>query len=201
MVGRRIAGRVSAHEARSLGLEAGRTLDEDASRALVRATLAVQARRRAVRWLAARPLTRRQLATRLRRMGLDTDQIESLTDDLASIGLIDDEAFARRYAEGRLLRGGVGPRRLQADLAARGVDRVTTERVLRDVTADTDEADEAIRVACARAARPSFAALDAQTAARRLAGFLQRRGFSADACRKALREALQDHPSGGSDTL
>jgi len=194
MVGRRIGARVHAVRAAELDLETGRVIDDGLAATLQAESRRVEGKRRALSWLARRSLSTGALAQKLRRLGLDAEAIEELTAELESAGLINDAAYARSLAEARA-DGARGARRIEIDLRRRGLDRDLSRRAAESATRDRDEQADALALARKRAARASFGKLERAAAERRLAGFLQRRGFSPDACRQAVRTALDERPA------
>ncbi|GIV00242.1 MAG: hypothetical protein KatS3mg014_1857 [Actinomycetota bacterium] len=146
---------------------------------------------RALRLLAARPRSRRELRDRLLAAGFDADQVEEELGRLEAVGLVDDARFARAVAEQHLVRRGAGSRAVLAALAAKGVDRATAEAVLAEVAAAErvpGEEERARALALARVER--LRGLPPERAFERLVGFLVRRGHAADTARDAARSAL-----------
>lgn len=146
---------------------------------------------RALRLLAARPRSRRELRDRLRAAGFGAEEVEEELDRLEAVGLVDDDRFARALAEHQLLRRGAGARAVLAALAARGVDRATAEAAVADVSAAEqvpEEGERALSLARARAER--LQGLPPERAYERLVGFLVRRGHAPETAREAARAAL-----------
>lgn len=146
---------------------------------------------RALGLLSVRARSRAELRRRLLAAGFSSVEIDEELDNLARVGLVDDEAFARAAVEegtGRRLRGS---RAIQASLAARGVDRSTIERVMAESGGD----EEARAVALARSRVSRLADLPREVAARRLAEHLARRGYAPGLARRAAAEALALDPA------
>ena len=101
---------------------------------------------------------------------------------LAELGYLDDEGFARTAASEKARK--YGPRRVSADLRRGGVSREIAQAAVEEVFRENPEQDVA-REAVARRYNTSEGS-DAQ--ARRVYGFLMRRGFSADVCAEISRE-------------
>jgi regulatory protein len=152
-----------------------------------RATQPLGCHERALRLLAVRPRTRRELEIRLLRAGFERDEVEGELARLEAVGLIDDEDFARQAAEHELTVRRSGRRAVGSRLAARGVGRQTIERTLTQLDPD-DEEDRALELARARVAR--LGALDKRAAYRKLVPFLQRRGYAAGDAHRAASRAL-----------
>jgi regulatory protein len=150
-------------------------------------------RDRALRLLAVRDRSRRELERRLLQIGFEPEEVTDALDGLEGVGLIDDERFAQAVVEHETSNRLSGRRAVMSKLMASGVDRATAERSLEDAGADPARADE---LAVRRATR--LARLAPEVAHRRLVAFLVRRGHSprvsAIAAARALR--LQSRESG-----
>lgn len=146
---------------------------------------------RALRLLAVRPRSRRELERRLLTAGFEPEEVADELGRLREVGLLDDARFAAQFAEHAVTRRLQGSRAVGAALAAKGVDRRTIEQALAEVQGDDGE--RLGKVASQRAAR--LASLPPETAYRRLVSFLVRRGYEASAARGAAARAL-DTPSG-----
>jgi regulatory protein len=142
---------------------------------------------RALRLLAVRPRTRRELQTRLLHAGFGPDEVEPELDRLEEVGLVDDARFAAEFAEQALDRRLEGRRAVAAGLAAKGVDRRLIEETLQGASAD--DGDRLARLAQARAGR--LGTLPPEAAYRRLVSFLVRRGHEPGAARAAAARALR----------
>ena len=110
---------------------------------------------------------------------------ESITnrvfDRLVAKGHIDDEKFARFWAENRNLRKGSSQRKLQAELFAKGVDASTIESAL--AAAPRSDDDEIIKIIAKKRARYP----DDQ----KLIQYLARQGFSYSDIKQALEADTQ----------
>lgn len=141
---------------------------------------------RALRLLAVRPRSRRELRDRLLRAGFETAEVDEELERLESVGLIDDERFAREFTEHQLGARLAGRRAVRSALAAKGLDRGTIEAVLDE--ANGDEAERAEKLARERARR--LAGVAPEKAYARLVSFLVRRGHEPEMARRAARTAL-----------
>lgn len=142
---------------------------------------------RALRLLAARQRTRRELQTRLLRAGFQADEVREELDRLQEVGLVDDARFAAEFVEHALDRRLEGRRAIAASLSAKGLDRGLIEEALGGAAGDDQERLE--RLAEARARR--LRGLPPEAAYRRLLSFLVRRGHEPAAARRAAAVALR----------
>ena len=137
----------------------------------------------ALRALALRALSRREVAQRLERKGFGDGAIRAEVSRLAAAGLLDDTELARSVIRTQL-QDGRGRRAVAAVLRRRGVDRDAAKEALAAIE-DGDEG-EALAQALGRAARkyPEFRRLP--QARRKVIRYLLARGFGAAAIGRAL---------------
>jgi regulatory protein len=136
---------------------------------------------RALNLLGYRARSEAEIRARLRRYGYADETIENVVLRLQELGYLDDEEFARLKAHEKARR--YGPRRVSATLRQSGVGEALTQEVVQEEFAGRSEVGEA-RSAAAR--RYNERGSDAE--ARRVYGFLVRRGYSAEVCAKVARE-------------
>lgn len=140
----------------------------------------------ALRMLARRNHFRVELADKLLRRGFDSAEVEAALERCAGLGLIDDEGLANRFAEVRGTESGWGPRRIEAELRRRGVDRAAAEEASR---LDQVRLRAALATALRRAelrAPAGWWRLPERRA--RMVSSLLARGFEADDAIAAVRE-------------
>lgn len=99
---------------------------------------------RTLEWVLTRPRSEKEVSDYLYKKvyekKLDKGYINSIVEKLKSKKYVDDEAFARWYAENRFVKKGVSAKRLKLELAKKGVAREIVERVLEDSErSDEDE--------------------------------------------------------------
>jgi regulatory protein len=136
---------------------------------------------RALHFLGYRARSRREVRERLRRYGYGEETVRAVIGRLEELGYLDDEEFARTVVREKARR--YGPRRVSADLRRSGVDTELAQGIVEEEFAERSEV-EAARSAAAR--RYNRGGSDAE--ARRVYGFLVRRGYSADVCAEVARE-------------
>lgn len=151
-----------------------------------------RAREAVYRLIRLRPRSAREVEDHLKRKGFDAQAIRDTVAWARELGLVDDEAFARLWVNDRLARRPCGARLLRLELRRKGVDDEAIERAL--ARAELDE-PRLIRELI-RARWALYPGHDPEARRRKLFGFLQRRGFAAEAVWAALREAERDPPAG-----
>ena len=136
-----------------------------------------KAKEAALHLLAVRARSRGELERRLAQQGFGEAVVAAALDRLAEAGLVDDAAFAAAYAESRAARG-ADARVIASELRDRGVAPGLAERVTDAVVPPEEQAERCRQVAVARLAR--LGDLAPEVRFRRLAGYLERRGYPAE---------------------
>ena len=124
----------------------------------------------------ARPQTAAEIRTKLERRFDDIEVVEAALQQLLAAGAIDDAAYARAWVEDRGRHRGYGVARLRRELTGRGVAEEIIEGAL-EALEDRDELATALELARKRA-RSLPASLEPDAVARRLHGYLLRRGYN-----------------------
>jgi len=125
--------------------------------------------------------TEAELVAWLRRRGFSEGEVEAAVGQLIEAGELDDERFARRYAEDKRDLAGWGAERIREALLARGVANATVEAM---VATDSygDQLGRA-RELLARRGRPLADNADRQ----RALDYLARRGYEYEIAYEAVR--------------
>jgi len=141
---------------------------------------------RALGLLAVRPRSRRELERRLLGAGFPAEEVGDVLTRLERVGLVDDEAFARQYAEHRFGSRKEGSRAVVNGLRAAGIAPSLAVAVVEE--APEDEEERAMALALARA--PRLRGLPPPKAFSRLSSLLMRRGYGPEVARASARKAL-----------
>jgi regulatory protein len=142
---------------------------------------------RALGLLAVRPRSRRELERRLLAARFEPDEVQHVLTRLERVGLVDDEAFARQYAEHRFGARKEGSRAVAQGLRAAGIAPALAEAVSQDAP-DEDE-ERAADLARSRVSR--LGGVSPEKAFVRLSSLLMRRGYGPEIARTAARKALE----------
>ena len=145
---------------------------------------------RAVGFLAIRPRSVEEVRQRLRRYctrqkeSLAEVHIEWVTDKLLEQGYLNDDDFARYWVEQRNQYKPISPQALRYELRRKGIaDQIIEQTVEGSADAQT----AAAQAACNQLWR--WRGLDEETFRKKMAAFLQRRGFSWGVVRDVLEES------------
>ncbi len=191
------AGDLATSLVQTTGLRVGDLLTIEVHAELLRQDEPHRARSRALKLLSTRDRSSGEVEARLAQAGFSSTAIADTVSWLHDLGYLDDRRFVQRYVEEKM-RSGWGPRRLQAELARKGVDRALTEECLQVAAADGGAAvrqDENLLVLVERRFGKRWQT-DPEATERRLSAFLARRGFGWNEIARIVREFTVRQESG-----
>jgi regulatory protein len=136
---------------------------------------------RALNLIGYRARSEGELRERLGRYGYAPETIEAVIGRLGELAYLDDEEFARQRAQEKARK--YGPRRVSADLMKRGVGRELASRAVAGEFEGRSELEDARSAAARR-----YNGEGSEAKARRVYGFLARRGYSAGVCAEVAKE-------------
>ncbi len=131
---------------------------------------------RALNVLGYRARAEGELRERLGRAGYADGTVAAVVERLRELGYLDDGEFARNATREKARK--YGPRRILGDLKRSGVD----DEVAREAVEEEFSGDEELEAASAAAERRYNSGERSDAHARRVYGFLARRGYSAGVC-------------------
>jgi regulatory protein len=142
------------------------------------------AKEKAMRLLAARPRSTKELTDRLKQAKHSSTTIESVLLYLERIGLLNDSEFGKMYARSKMISKPMGEYLLKRELFQKGLNEEDIQSALDVAYAENSEEQVAWELASNRKKR--FRDLDEIKAKKRLLDFLSRRGFSWEIISKIL---------------
>ncbi len=154
---------------------------------------------RALDMLAVRARSSAELARALVRKGAPRDLADRAVARLQEQGLLDDAAFAQSFTRAKVLGAGQSKRRVQQDLARKGVSRGVTDAAIASVFADEEVDQREIVEQAARKKLRSLVELEPAVRRRRLYAFLARRGYDGDDIRAAMNAVGEELRADGED--
>lgn len=154
---------------------------------------------RAMSMLAFRARSSVELARGLVRKGEPKALVERAVGRLLEQGLLDDAAFAQSFTRARVLGARQSKRRVQQELARRGVPREVSDAAIAAVFEEEGVDQRALVEQTARKKLSLLRGLEPAVRRRRLYSFLARRGYDGEDIRRAM-EAVGEELRSGSDT-
>ena len=137
--------------------------------------------------LSVQARSRHELEQRLAKRNVPSDIAGRLLDRFEEVGLVNDEAFARAWVEGRQRSRGLARHALALELRRKGIADETVKSVLVEV--DPGDEEETARVLVRKKLR-SMRGLEEQVAMRRLVAMLARKGYGAGVAHSVVRSEL-----------
>ncbi len=142
-----------------------------------------------LRQLAMGPRSRRQLEDKLRRRDCPDDIAAAVLDRMATVGLVDDQAYAEMLVRSKQAGRGLAKRALAQELQQKGVDDELVAHALASIDPESERA-RAEELAAKK--MRTMAGLDPQVQSRRLSGMLARKGYPPSVVYAVVRAAVND---------
>ena len=171
------------------GLKKGQRLRVEEQQALLDDEERLRAKAAALDYIAYQARTEQEVRRKLARKGFPEPVVDEAVARMHELGYLDDAAYARAYARGRLAGRGHGPQRIRADLLRRGVAPKTIDAVLDELVERDDLREAALRHGRKRWLRLA-AEPDPYKRRKKLSDFLVRRGYDYDLVRE-VTEVLE----------
>ena len=127
-----------------------------------------------------------QLRKILEQREIPTDIAEKVIDRFTEVGLIDDAAYAETIVNSRRNYKGLAKSAIKRELNEKGVSQELVEEAISGITAE-DDFESAKQLASRRFRQ--LAHLDRDVRTRRLAGYLQRKGYGSNSVFAAIKFA------------
>lgn len=137
---------------------------------------------RALRSLAYRAHSEKEIIEKLEKSGFDERDIAEAMQKLTDYALVDDQDFARQWALSRARRG-VGPRRITQELRQKGIDSELIHSAVSEIDEDASFAS-AINLAA------KYMRQDNPNARQRALNALMRRGYDYGIAKEAVNTAV-----------
>jgi regulatory protein len=173
-----------------LQLSVGALVDERIEAAIVREAAIVATYDRALNMIALRARAAAELRRLLVRKGEPAEFVDVAIERLLRAGFLDDHSFATQFVRTKAVGAGLPRRRLQQELARRGVARDVADSAIAEVFSDEQIDEEETIDRVARKKLRSLTKLDVQVQRRRLFAFLARRGYNSDDIARTVRSVV-----------
>lgn len=164
------------------GWQPGDQVTDEELYELIRASDQRRAQEKALYLLEHRSHSKKELADKIARTAASREAASAAADKMEELGLIDDEAYARRLARELFTRKRYGPGRVRQELRLKGIDGELIDELLEEYGGE-EEALENIRAVLER----KYAGWEEDERTRRRAfAALQRLGYSYGLIRQAM---------------
>jgi regulatory protein len=162
------------------GLRVGDQISDSQANDLTAQETLLSAKNAALRLLAVRPRSEKEIIDRLREKEFSEQDVAAVVGDLRTAGLVNDTEFARTYIRNALAIRPVGELQLRRKLLLLGVSKAIIDEAVASTLADVDMTDIARIAALAyqKRLRHSPGTEDPRKNRNKISAFLARRGYS-----------------------
>jgi len=161
----------------------GRSIEEEVLERAKQDDTVKYAKEQAMQYVAYAPRSKRQVRKRLEQKGIDAESIDQAVSTMEHYGYIDDGFYVQEMA--RSYKKKLGAQAIRQKLLQNGVaDKVIAQHLQIPESEQLAAAKEYVHKSAAKYAR-----IEPQKAKQRLYAALQRRGFSPEVIRSAMKEA------------
>ena len=176
------------------GIRTGDEIGPEKLKALQQTEDLLGAKRAALRFLATRPRTEREVRDKLREKEFSDEEISAAIKDLKQTGLLNDADFARMFVHDAIARRPTGKLLLKQKMTLLGLDKATIEESLQNSGEENDQQSLALEAArkFIKKGQPPRGKREMLKARNRVANFLGRRGFTWDVIHPVLKSVFQD---------
>lgn len=158
--------------------DVGRDIDDEELHEIISLSNERRAKEKALWLISYRDHSKKELADKIRRT-CDEDSAQKAVDRLEELGLVNDEGFARRYAEQLIFSKHMSKRGASYELSRKGIDKELAQEILEDIDVDENEEIKAVL-------EKKYRNLDDEKTRRRAVAALQRLGYGWDSIRRAM---------------
>lgn len=164
--------------------DVGREIDDEDLREIIRLSNERRAKEKALWLISYRSHSKKELTDKIRRT-CDDESAERAVERMEELGLVNDEDYARRYAEKLIFTKRMSKRAALQELCRKGIDRELGEDVLEEFDVDYPAQIRDI-------IEKKYRNISDEKTKRRAVAALQRLGYGWDDIRTVIREYTED---------
>ena len=168
------------------GLKKGRSLSEAEIADIQLEESKRHAKDRAIRFLSFRDRSEKEVVDKLRSLKLEDPVINWVMDELKRMQLIDDQRFARAFAQNKMITKPMGEYLLRRELTAKGITEVVAQQAIDQIYQEYEPVALAKELAIKQAKKNRR--LEPVKLKKRVSDFLLRRGFGWDIIHDVMDE-------------
>ena len=165
-------------------IDVGKELDDEQLHELIVLSNERRAKEKALWLISYRSHSKKELRDKIRRT-CDADAADKAVERMEELGLVNDEEFARRYAEQLLFHKRMSKRAAAYELRRKGIDQATAEEVLEELDVDVHEQIRAL-------IEKKYRNINDEKIRRRAVAALQRLGYGWEDIKAVLAEYADD---------
>lgn len=160
--------------------DVGKEIDDEYLHKIVILSNERRAKEKALWLLSYRDHSKKELEQKISRTS-DVDSAKKAVERMEELGLVDDEKFARRYAEQLLFNKKLSERRAVFELCQKGIDKQFAEEIISEFDTDAKENIRAI-------IEKKYKNISDEKTRKRAIAYLQRYGYKWDDIKSVLSD-------------
>ena len=165
-------------------IDVGKELDDEELHELIILSNERRAKEKALWLISYRSHSKKELRDKIRRT-CDAEAADKAVERMEELGLVNDEDFARRYAEQLLYGKRLSKRAAFYELRRKGIDQATAEEALAELDVDVHEQIRAL-------IEKKYRNINDEKIRRRAVAALQRLGYGWEDIKAVLEEYADD---------
>ena len=165
-------------------IDVGKELDDEELHELITLSNEQRAKEKALWLISYRSHSKKELRDKIRRT-CDAEAADKAVERMEELGLVNDEDFARRYAEQLLYGKRLSKRAAFYELRRKGIDQATAEEALAELDVDVHEQIRAL-------IEKKYRNINDEKIRRRAVAALQRLGYGWEDIKAVLEEYADD---------
>ena len=165
-------------------IDVGKELDDEELHELITLSNERRAKEKALWLISYRSHSKKELRDKIRRT-CDAEAADKAVERMEELGLVNDEDFARRYAEQLLYGKRLSKRAAFYELRRKGIDQATAEEALAELDVDVHEQIRAL-------IEKKYRQINDEKIRRRAVAALQRLGYGWEDIKAVLEEYADD---------
>lgn len=165
-------------------IDVGKELDDEELHELITLSNERRAKEKALWLISYRSHSKKELRDKIRRT-CDAEAADKAVERMEELGLVNDEDFARRYAEQLLYGKRLSKRAAFYELRRKGIDQATAEEALAELDVDVHEQIRAL-------IEKKYRNINDEKIRRRAVAALQRLGYGWEDIKAVLEEYADD---------
>ena len=164
--------------------DVGREIDDDDLYEIIKLSNERRAKEKALWMISYRDHSKKELKDKIRRT-CDEDSAQKAVERMEELGLVNDENYARRYAQQLLFTKHMSKNGAFQSLVQKGIDKELASRILDDITVDSREHMRAV-------IDKKYKNINDEKIRRRASAALQKLGYRWDEIRSVFEEYTEE---------
>lgn len=164
--------------------DVGREIDDDDLYQIIKLSNERRAKEKALWMISYRDHSKKELKDKIRRT-CDEDSAQKAVERMEELGLVNDENYARRYAQQLLFTKHMSKNGAFQSLVQKGIDKELASRILDEITVDSREHIRAV-------IDKKYKNINDEKIRRRASAALQRLGYRWDEIRSVFEEYTEE---------